>query len=123
MNMRDLISLVETASAGASTAGAVATAPAAVSSMQRRKHQSITELQHSSATEQQLHMLQNHIHNVKNNSTELEHMLQQQHADEIPGWISKKITLANDYVESVTQWMRAHQNLHTPQQDNSIEQL
>ena len=114
----------ETASAGASSAGAIATSMgggngflnggpgtvkragvevAGLQTSRKRRRKSVSE----GHMDHEVRMAHGELLNLAHNAAELYKMVKGVGESEgLPGWVSAYITLANDYMESVTQYMR-----------------
>lgn len=122
MRLRDM---TESASAGATGAGSIAASPTGfasggigttsraggvtVTGVKQRKRKGVAEDQ-APIPDHEVHMAHADVKNLAGNSVELYQLLKDVSEHQgLPGWIQSYITLSNDYIESVIQYMRENQ--------------
>lgn len=122
----EAIEIAETASAGATGAGSIGAygngfalgGPGTLSRpgvkitgvRTSKKRKSMNETHAPGHLDHEVRMAHGETLNLAQNSAELYKMLRYQGEQEgLPGWISAYITLANDYIESVVQYLREDQ--------------
>ena len=115
MKVSDMIA--ETASAGATAAGGIATNPTGFASggigtiSRAGNKKKMSETHAPGHVDHEVSMAHADAQNLAKNAAQLDQLLiaisEQQG---LPGWVSAHITLANDYVESVTQYLTHHRD-------------
>jgi hypothetical protein len=117
MKVSDLIS--ETASAGSTSSGSIAANPTGfasggigtVSRAGSKKRKSMAETHKPGHMDHEVSMAHSDAQNLAKNAATLDQLLRSTSEQEgLPGWVSGYITLANDYIENVTQYLLHHQD-------------
>lgn len=110
MKLSDMVS--ETASAGATASGGIAASPTGFASGgigTRKRMGDMTETHVPGHDDHEVSMAHSDAKNLVKNSVHLHHLLKDIPEQQgLPGWVSAYITLANDYIESVTQYLSHH---------------
>lgn len=107
MKLSDMVS--ETASAGATASGGIATGFASGGIGTERRIGDMTETHVPGHEDHEVSMAHSDAKNLVKNSVHLHHLLKDIPEQQgLPGWVSAYITLANDYIESVTQYLSHH---------------
>jgi hypothetical protein len=114
MKVSDMIR--ETASAGATAAGGIATNPTGFASggigtLGRAGKKKMSETHRLGHVDHEVSMAHADAQNLAKNAAQLDQLLRMTSEQEgLPGWVSAYVTLANDYIESVTQYLTHHQD-------------
>lgn len=115
MKLSDMVS--ETASVGATASGGIATNPTGfasggigtISRAGAPKKQKMAETHVPGHSDHEVSMAHSDAQNLMKNSVQLHNLLKDTSEQQgLPGWVSAYITLANDYIESVTQYLSHH---------------
>lgn len=117
MKVSDMIG--ETASAGATSSGGIATNPTGfasggigtISRAGSTKKKKMAETHQPGHVDHEVSMAHADAQNLATNAAKLDQLLRMTAEQQgLPGWVSAHITLANDYIESVTQYLTHHQD-------------